>query len=539
MQDNIYPYRNQKVFYKNDKLLGGRYIIEEQLGCLTYKARNTTLDTYFILRFKDVNESDEEFDTSTQMLMNFKGHDNVAHGIMKWNDINDSGEELSFIIQEYLEGAISLNTYFSQEKSVRSRRIKLIEVAIVLSGLYEIMHEHGWDFEIEKSNIFIQEEKIKINGFNKPDSKQINAIHYIFNLVNDILNDLQVNEFSDFLSTGRAKISDDLETAISNELKELANINFVENLSDFREKLRTTSIKVDKLMDHNSSSEFEVYIQDFFSEFKENRFSNSDFQELRNRLEQIKITEEKLIRKAPDKLIKESVKSFEKFIDDLVKEKSLIRAWKIKERVFYATLLFKSVAEENQFTKIYFGKYKKDILYSSSNWDKDYDFLAREQLLISNSCAGFPIVWYDENSRKELEGETRIEFQLSKNEKNFEFIEYVITKDVKGAIKSRAGIIANRYQKAGWRLTTKDGSRDGEVSDDIDYMITIPIYQTNSIGTEKESIIAVVHFELIQDLTLLKAKEIAKCLSLLVYNRFTSVASLFNIICELAQYENS
>jgi hypothetical protein len=539
MRDNAHPSNNQKVFHKNDELLGGRYIIEEQLGCLTYKAKNTTLDTYFILRFKDVNESDEEFNTSTQILMNFKGHDSVAHGIMKWNDINDSGEKLSFVVQKYLEGAISLDTYFRQEGSVRSRRIKLIEVAIVLSGLYEIMHEHSWIFEIQKSNIFIQDEQIKINGFKKPSFEQPNTIHYILNLVNDILPDLQVNEFSNFPSAGRAKISDDLETEISNELKELVDINFVENLSGFREKLRTTTLKIDKFIDHNSSSEFEDYIQDFFSEFKKDRSSNSDFQELRNRLKQIKITEEKLIRKAPDKLIKESVKSFEEFIDDLVKEEGLIQAWPIEDRVFYATLLFKSVADEDQFTKIYFGKYKKAILYSFSNWDKDYDFLAREQLLISNSCAGFPIIWYDKNSRKELEGETRIEFQLNKNEQNIEFIEYVIAKDVKGAIKSRTGIIANRYQKAGWRLITKDGSRDGEVSDDIDYMITIPIYQTNSIGTEKESIIAVVHFELIQNLTLSKAKEIAKCLSLLVYNKFTSVASLFNLICELAQYENS
>jgi hypothetical protein len=530
MQDNTHSSNNQKVFYKNDELLGGRYIIEEQLGCLTYKARNTTLGKYFILRFQHINENDDDFEISAQMLMKFKGHDNIANGIMKWRDKNENGEELSFVVQEYLEGAISLDAYLNQSKKLRSKRIKLVEVAIALSTIYEVLYNYNSMLAVEKPNILIHNEKIKITWFKRQVTQEYSSIHKLLDLISHALNDLKINTETKLFSREKVEINKDL--------KELGSINTIQDLPNLKNRLKVIVGKIDKLIDQNSFISFENYIEEFYDCLENKGYSHPDFKNLIDGLEKIKKQEERPMDNVPDELITVSIKSFEDFIDSLIQNQELNKVWPLtEERVFYATLLFKSVIKEDQFTKIYFGKYKKDVQYAFSNWDKDRDALAQKELLISNSCAGFPIVWYEEKHRREMEEEKSIKFKFN-NENGLKFIEYVTVENVKNAIKSKTSIIANRYQKAGWNLTTKTGEDDGEVSDNISWMITIPIYKPSSINMEKESIIAVVHFELIQNLTSEELVEIAQCLLSTVHSKLTDIISLFDIIIQISEYGN-
>jgi hypothetical protein len=484
-----------KIFYINEELLGGRYIIREQLGALTYKAKNTTLNTSFILRFKGTNESNESFDSLAQMLMDFRRDNNVTHTIMKWTYDDKSNESISFTVQEYLETAKSFDSYLVQENSIQLKRIKLIEVAIILSSIYEKICDSN--FIICTSNILIHNGHVKIARFKQLGSEKSRSIYYLLNLVSNILDSLKINTYS--------LIPRDFE------------------------------VTNDDLQEQNFIPEFEKCIQGFHHKIKNTEFTNTIFQDLRNALQKVKIKEEEVINNFSP-LVKGTVQFFELFIDNLVNDKDLNEIWPPTEnRIFYATLLFKSVIHEDQFVRVYFGRYEKDIQHSSSNWEKDNELFAKEKLLISNSCAGFPIVYYNEQDRKELNRDKGIRFKLY-HHNDFEFIKYVIVKDVKKA-KTEPGIIRSRYQKAGWNLTTKDGLSDGEVSDNVDSMITIPIYKPNSTIIDKDAILAVVHIEIIQVLDPNDLDKISEQLALLIQSKFTDVIiSLFHRTSESSKY---
>ncbi len=510
----------QKVLHKNEELLGGRYRIEERLGNLTYKAVNTTLDTFFTLRFKDINESDENFDASVKMLMNFKDHNNIAYAIMKWTDEDEDGNKLLFIVQEYLEGVDTFNDYLLGKNGIRLKHIKLIEVTIVLATLYERMRQSGSVMEIDKSNILIHSKGVKITYFGQPIAEYSKNL---LDLISNALKSLQISDGNNLSRREKESIKQDLfyVTEFENEMEDIDDSEY---LSILKEKLKKITSKVDKLQENNSFHEFEKCIEDFYRRLENIGSTNIELQDLINELNRVKAIEEESMKNLS--IIKGVVKSFEQFIDNLVKNDDLNQVWQpTEERIFYATLLFRSIIDEDEFVRIYFGKYKKNLLYSYSDWEKDGEFLTKEKLLVSNSCAGFPIIWHETIGRIELEKEKRIKFDL--NVSDSESIKYVLARDVKKA-RSENGIISQKYQKAGWNLTTKDGKNDGEVSDDVDCTITIPVYKPYSIGNK--FILAVAHFELIQVLEEEELVKIAESLSSLVHNKLEDIIHLFHTI---------
>lgn len=503
-----------------DPLLNGRYVIEDLIrdengSICAYKAKNTTLNGSFILKFGRKEERDN-FDKISDFLMKFKGDENVANTIARWSD----GEQVKFVVQEYLTGE-KLEDYFSRNNSVYSKIAELIDLGIVLSRLYTLMHRNKTLFEINKSHVLICDGKIKITDFGITEPNK-NGFHYLLDLITTIFHKMYaINslEGTDFMKT-----KEDLTSKMEIVGKKISLFLQSEqkDLNSFSDMAKTfDGISKELKILEQYPQHFNNYLQDMTTRNISGEINDKNIiLEFNNFIEKLNKFKKEMHPTVVD-LREKWVEILEKNIDNLNKNNDLNQVWPIEERIFYVTILLRSrldVDSDNEsFIRTHFGMYKGGTQYASSNWNKDYNLINAAPILINDSCAGLPIVWYDKQQKEKIDQDQEwIEVSV---EEEIKFIRYILTHNVVEA-KEKSELIKEKYKKGGWTLTTKNGEPE-VLSDDVSSLITVPMYKSSLSDKAKNSmsIYGVAHFELIDSsINLKKLKEIAQTISGIVEN---------------------
>jgi hypothetical protein len=547
-----------------DSLLKGRYIVED-VDTNSYRctAKNTTLNSSFTLIFKQPDEDLDDFNRLSQLLIGLTPHQTIVNAIMVWTD---DEKKLSFRVQDLPGNGCTFDEYFDNVKNAVSNEekyIKLMNVGIAiansLNDIYEYEYKYDFDenyqfkltFEIDKSNILISDENEEIciinfayyrNSSYEYYSLQKEGMKYLLGLMSDAINILGLKNEGEILNVDRVEEIESKTENIKNELSRLLDslpMNGGRSNSVVLQELKDKfSASIDKIQATNSEVDlrnFPSYIEYLSAQIDNNNLSS--FTDFSQKLQEFK---EKVIGHEENKtdMINEDQKKAEELeikakeveievaenmakqigdpINNLVNHEDWNDIWPLTEdRILYATLLFRSpikiTPKEEQFVRLYYGKYKGNKQHSFSTWAKDSEYLNKTQILVGNSCAGFAIVlnsprnWYSKNEIRELYREIinkkRIAIIYQEGDKSPDAIRYVIVNRIKEARNEiNSNIIKDKYQEGGWNIIDDNGLRE-EIGSNVEASITIPIYSQESSRQGKknmDSICAVAHFELVQ-----------------------------------------
>jgi hypothetical protein len=192
---------------------------------------------------------------------------------------------------------------------------------------------------------------------------------------------------------------------------------------------------------------------------------------------------------------------------------------------------------ENFFSPIFFAEYKSNIISAYSDWE-DNPTLISQLLYIDKCCAGLPILWNEyKSSWKEDQN-----FFICKEERGH--IRYFALKNVKTARFSKNSgnnLIKEKYatdnQKkewknhVGWQLKDINNGKTIEMSQNIETVILIPIYDPFLKDNEKQIILGIVNFEWDEHFDDERIHKIGTLLSKIIIDQNLFVLSRF--ICDI------
>jgi hypothetical protein len=522
------PRIGEKVF---DRYRIERTMTLKQSGQEVQQAQDTIFDIKVVIRYLTETKYHDTFKKTGQSMTKLSVHTNVA-SVFEYKSISKVPD---CIIREFIEGG-NAEGYFNstlcitlaekmekvlvmsveianalsylQEQGICCTNIALSNILLTYDGVFKIADVGLWNEDaslpleskvleqfcaaIQQAFNYIKEshpgENIDLSLAWKKYQADINNPVEIGSLVN--LKQRAENLLQEIEQARKEK----LDSLINREFKPIDRENIYTELREVYEEVKNLKIgtKLDNILQIIEKEE---------KEEKENK-------------------EESPLYPIKDIVRKNTEESVQRIVESLYNYPGLTTI--DQEKLWYATILMRSSERQQPnrsmgkyFVPVFYGQYKDSRCIASSDWQKDKEV---QEVLIDNSCAGLPIVWY---SNKIIESDKK---WLGCESDANDFVEYCTLINLQTAL-NESEYIGKTYKSANTlRMKMKNEAGKcpemAKIASMVETEIVVPIYGSfqKDYRGKADNIIGVVNFEFEQKFDQLEAKIIGKTLNSIVKN---------------------